>query len=79
MASWKDLRRFLLNDGYVFVRHGSRDDIYEKVLPNGDILRVRVSKSSGEIKKGQFSKILKQQLGVDKEYFNERLNKKNKK
>lgn len=60
MSSWKDLRRFLNNDGWVFVRHGSRDDIYEKYLPNGEIKRTRVSKGTGEIKKGQFNRILKQ-------------------
>lgn len=79
MASWKDLRRFLINDGYEFVRHGSRDDIYEKTLPNGDVKRVRVSKGTGEINKGQFARILKQQLGVTKEEFNQRLGKKAKK
>jgi predicted RNA binding protein YcfA (HicA-like mRNA interferase family) len=77
MPRWKDLRRFLENEGYVLIRHG-RDDIYEKVLPNGDINRVRVSKSSGEIKPGQFRRILKQQLGVDIEYFNQRVKKKKK-
>lgn len=73
MASWKDLRRFLEHDGWAFVRHGSRDDIYEKALPNGEILRTRVSKGTGEIGKGLFSRILKQQLRIDKTYFNSKL------
>jgi predicted RNA binding protein YcfA (HicA-like mRNA interferase family) len=77
VASWKDLRRFLENDGYVLVRHG-RDDIYEKTMSNGEIKRVRVSKGTGEIGKGLFARILKQQLDVNKEYFNERLSKKSK-
>lgn len=76
MASWKDLRRFLENDGWVLVRHG-RDDIYEKVLDDGRILRTRVSKGTGEIGKGLFARILKQQLEVDKDFFNEFLKKKN--
>lgn len=75
MASWKDLRRFLENDGYALVRHGV-DDMYEKMLSDGTIKRVRVSKGTGEIGKGLFSRILKQQLGVTKEQFNERLSKK---
>lgn len=75
MASWKDLRRFLEHDGWTSVRHGSRDDIYEKVLSNGEILRTRVSKGTGEIGKGLFNRILKQQLRVDKEYFNSKLKK----
>jgi predicted RNA binding protein YcfA (HicA-like mRNA interferase family) len=77
VASWKDLRKFLENDGYVLKRHG-KDDIYEKTLPNGEIKRVRVSKGTGEISKGLFSRILKQQLDVDKEVFNDRLSKKSK-
>ncbi|GEL76449.1 hypothetical protein [Tenuibacillus multivorans] len=64
MPKWKDLRRFLINEGYRFVRYGSRDDIYEKTLPNGEIMRVRVSKSSGEIKPPLFKRILKQQILV---------------
>lgn len=74
MPSWKDVRKFLKNDGWHFVRSG-RDDIYEKEM-DGEIRRTRVSKGTGELSKGLFSRILKQQLHVDKEYFNERLNKK---
>ena len=77
MASWKDLRRFLENDGWIFVRSG-RDDIYIKELDDGTILRTRVSKGTGEIGKGLFSRILKQQLKVDKDYFNEKLHSKKK-
>lgn len=74
MASWKDLRRFLEADGWTYLPGRSgRDDWYEKTLPNGEILRSRVSKGTGEISKGLFAKILKQQLKVDKEYFNSKI------
>ena len=72
MASWKDLRRFIKHDGWIFVRRGT-DDIYEKTLPNGHILRTRVSMGTGEISKSLFRRILSQQLMVDKEYFNSKL------
>ena len=72
MASWKDLRRYLQNDGWTFVRSGV-DDIYSKTLPNGDILRSRCSKGTGEISPALFSRILKQQLKTDKATFNSKI------
>ncbi len=70
MPSWKDLESFLKREGYELVRQTGRDKIYEKTLPNGEILRCRVSKGTGEIGKGLFNRILKQQLKCDKSYFN---------
>ena len=72
MPSWKDLRRFVENDGWTFEREGI-DSIYTKRLNDGTILRTRVSKGSGEIGKALFSRILKQQLKVSKEYFNSKI------
>lgn len=72
MPSWKDLRRHLKKNGYTLLRHGSRDDWYEKTMPDGTNRRVRVSKSSGEIGKGLFENILKKQLGITKEEFNKK-------
>ncbi|WHX51351.1 type II toxin-antitoxin system HicA family toxin [Paenibacillus woosongensis] len=54
------------------IRQTGRDKIYQKTLPDGQILRSAVSKGTGEIGKGLFNRILKQQLRVDKEYFNSR-------
>ncbi|WEK54575.1 MAG: type II toxin-antitoxin system HicA family toxin [Candidatus Cohnella colombiensis] len=70
MPSWSDLENFLRRDGWVMVRQTGRDKIYQKTLPNGEILRSAVSKGTGEIGKGLFTRILKQQLLVDREYFN---------
>ncbi|MEK5480217.1 type II toxin-antitoxin system HicA family toxin [Paenibacillus sp. FSL R5-0407] len=70
MPSWSDLENFLRRDGWVMVRQTGRDKLYQKTLPNGEILRSAVSKGTGEIGKGLFNRILKQQLRVDKEYFN---------
>lgn len=70
MPSWSDLENFLRRDGWILVRQTGRDKIYQKVLPSGEVLRSAVSKSTGEIGKGLFNRILKQQLRIDKEYFN---------
>ncbi len=72
MPSWKDLRRFVENDGWTFEREGI-DSIYTKQLNDGTILRTRVSKGSGEIGKALFARILKQQLKVTKEYSNSKI------
>lgn len=71
MPSWRDLENYLKRNGYTLVRSTGVDLIYERISPNGDIERVRVSKGTGEISKGLFSRILKQQLGgISKEDFN---------
>lgn len=71
MPSWKDLERFLRRDGWTHLAQNSGvDKTYMKSLSNGDVLRARVSKSSGEIGKGLFASILKNQIGASKAYFN---------
>ncbi|MGL4819984.1 MAG: type II toxin-antitoxin system HicA family toxin [Bacilli bacterium] len=69
MPSWKEFERFLIKEGWVLVRENGRDKRYEKVLPNGEILTTSVSKGTGEIGKGLFRKILKQQVRCSKEYY----------
>lgn len=71
MPSWSDLEHYLKRNEWKLVRQSGRDKIYEKTMPDGVIRRTAVSKSSSEIGKGLFSRILKQQLGIDKEEFNE--------
>ncbi len=71
MPSWKELERFLKNDGWEQVPSKSGRDIwYEKRLENGDLMQSRVSKGSGEIGRNQFKSILKQQLKCNQTYFN---------
>ena len=71
MPSWNDLERYLNRNGWVLVRTTGRDKIYELVELDGKIRRTAVSKGTGEIGKGLFIRILKQQLGIDKKTFNE--------
>lgn len=70
MPSWSDLEHYLKWNDWKLVRQSGRDKIYEKTMPDGVIRRTAVSKSSSEIGKGLFSRILKQQLGIDKQEFN---------
>ena len=71
MPSWSDLERFCRHDGWEYrPQNSGRDKCYTKILSNGEILWTRVSKSSGEIGKGLFAAILKNQLKVSLEYFN---------
>ena len=67
MPRWKDLIRFLDRNA-VFIRHGGNHDVY---LYNGK--RIRVSRSSGEIDRNTWKDILKHQLGINQEEFNEGL------
>lgn len=77
MPSWKELERFLKNDGWRHIPSKSgRDNWYEKKLSTGERLQSRVSKSSGEIGTHQFKAILKHQLQCNVMYFNSVKNKK---
>ncbi len=67
MPRWKDLLRFLDRNA-TFIRHGRNHDIY---LYNGK--RIRVSRSSGEIYRKTWREILKDQLGITQEQFNDGL------
>lgn len=71
MPSWSDLEGYLLRNGWVLVRSTGRDKIYEKQEPGQPIRRTAVSKGTGEIGKGLFSRILKQQIGITKREFND--------
>lgn len=63
--------RYLTRNGWILVRTSGRDKIYEKVESNGDIRRTAVSKGTDEVGKGLFSRILKQQLEIDRQTFND--------
>ena len=72
MPKWKDLKRFLDRDGWELVRTG-KYYFYRKKISDNEYLYIRVSKSSGEIKPGQWKDILKNQLHVTQEYFNSKI------
>jgi hypothetical protein len=69
MPKWKELKRFCDNDGWELYKETDHY-FYRKVLPDGRLLRTKVSMGSGEIHTGLWREILKKQLEVTQEYFN---------
>ena len=67
MPKWQDFRRFLERNAK-FLRHGRNHDLYLY-----DSHEIRVSRSSGEIDRAIWKDILKHQLGMTQEEFNEGL------
>ena len=67
MPKWQDFRRFLERNAK-FLRHGRNHDLY---LYDGH--EIRVSRSSCEIDRAIWKDILKHQLGMTQEEFNEGL------
>lgn len=72
MARWKELKRFCENDGWELYKDTDHY-FYRKIAENGDLLRTKVSKGSGEISPKLFREILKKQLKITKEYFNSKI------
>lgn len=70
MPSWRELERFCRRDGWEEYNRKSHHIYFRKVLDDGQVLRTKVSRGTGEIPKNQWKKILKQQLQVSEEYFN---------
>lgn len=72
MPNWKDLKRFCEKDGWELYK--DTDHYYYRKPTEGGVLKLtKVSKGSGEIGKALFRRILKDQLQVTLEYFNQHL------
>ena len=70
MPSWKELKRFCERDGWELYK--DTDHYFYK--KNGETPKyTKVSKGSGEIKGHLWKEILKKQLKVTAEYFNEKI------
>ena len=69
MPSWRELKRFCENDGWSLYKDTDHY-YYRKILPNGTVLRTKVSKCSGEIHKNLWREIRNKQLHVTQEHFN---------
>lgn len=72
MPKWKELKRFCDRDGWELYKDTDHY-FYRKFDENGNLLRTKVSKGSGEISPKMFQEILKRQLHVTKEYFNSKI------
>jgi len=71
MPTWRDLRRFCERDGWILYKN--TDHYFYKKSDNGLEKRTKVSRGSGEIERGLWKQILKNQLRVSKEYFNSKI------
>lgn len=72
MPTWKELKRYCEKDGWELYKDTDHY-YYRKVKENGDLLRTKVSKGTGEIGKNLFNEILKKQLHITKEEFNAKI------
>ena len=72
MPKWKDLKRFCENDGWDLYKDTDHY-YYRKILPDGTVLRTKVSKGSKEIDKNLWKAILKKQLMTTQEEFNKKI------
>lgn len=72
MLSWSDLKRFCERDGWKLYKDTDHY-FYRKVDDDGTIKRTKVSKGSGEIKYHLWKEILKKQLRITEEYFNNKI------
>ena len=72
MPRWRELKRFCENDGWELYKDTDHY-FYRKQDDNGNIRMTKVSKGSGEIHTNLWQQILKKQLQVTKEYFNDKI------
>jgi transposase-like protein len=72
MSTWKELKRFCEKDNWDLYKDTDHY-YYRKIDKDGNILKTKVSKGTGEISKNLFNEILKKQLHVTKEEFNKKI------
>ena len=72
MPTWKDLKRFCERDGWELYKSNDHY-FYIKTDENGNIKHTKVSRGTGEIKGFLWKEILKKQLCVSEEYFNDKI------
>ncbi len=70
MPSWRELKRFCDHDGWELYKDTDHY-YYRKVDDNGNIRKTKVSRGSSEIHGHLWQQILKKQLQVTQEYFND--------
>lgn len=68
-ATWDDVESFLRADDWTMTRETSHE-FFEKLLPNGDLLRTHISRSRHKtLSRGRFRAILRDQLRVSETDF----------
>lgn len=69
MPTWKELKRFCESDGWELYKNTDHY-FFRKHMDNGELRRTKVSRGSKEIPRNLWREILKKQLKVTEEYFN---------
>ncbi len=72
MPKWKDLGRYCKKTGWDLYK-ATDHDYYRKIEEDGTVKRTKVSRSSKEIPKKLWKRILKDQLQIDEEEFNKNI------
>lgn len=72
MPSWKELKRFCERDGWELYK-ATDHYFYRKLDAAGNIRHTKVSMGAGEIYGNLWNEILKKQLQVTIEYFNNKI------
>jgi hypothetical protein len=72
MPTWKELKRFCDREGWTLYKQTDHY-FFRKQDADGTIRFTKVSKGSGEIHPHMWQEILKKQLRVTKEYFNQKI------
>ena len=72
MPRWKELKRFCERDGWDLYKDTDHY-YYQKIMSDGTVKRTKVSKGSSEIHQHLWREILKKQLQVSQEYFNDHI------
>ena len=72
MSNTKDHRRFCINDGWELYK-STDHDFFRKIMLDGTIKYTKVSRGNKQYNKGICRRILKEQLGVTMEEFNEKI------
>lgn len=72
MPSWRELERFCRRDGWEEYKQKTHHIYFRKRTNDGNWKRTKVSRGTGEIPKHQWREILKNQLQVTLEYFNQK-------
>ena len=72
MPRWKELKRFCERDGWDLYK--DTDHYYYRKIDTDSSIRItKVSKGTGEIHMRMWKEILKKQLKVTQEYFNQHI------
>jgi len=71
MPSWRDIEHFCRRDGWEEYKKKGHHLYCRKELDDGVIKRTKVSKGTGEVRGHLWQEILKKQLQVTEEEFNQ--------